>query len=115
MIDRTEGVMVSTLEDLLQLFEMLVNDTTAITGEFGPLSSEQRAELMALETLFPVEFRQNLIGGSDADAQDIDSNHDFYMSIAENYKIPFDYAALACQPKYVQLCTQLRGRLLDLS
>lgn len=115
MIDRTEGVMVSTVEDLLKLFEMLVNDTTVLTGDFGPLTSEQRAELMAIETLFPVEFRQDLLNGSDEDAIDVATNHDFYMNLAQNFKIPFEYAALACQPKYVRAVTKLRGRLLDLN
>ena len=114
MIDRSQGAMVTTLDDLKKLFEMLVTDTSALTGEFGPLTSEQKAEFMALETLYPVEFRQDLIDGSDKDALDIAKNHERYMSVANDFKIPFEYAVLACQPSYVRSVTQLRGRLLNL-
>lgn len=115
MIDRREDSMVSTTDDLLKLFELLVNDTSAVTGDFGPLTSEQKAEFMALETLYPVEYRQGfLTAGDDAKIEEI-GDHDFYMTAAKEFGIPFEYAILACQPSYVRTCTRLRGRLLDLN
>lgn len=109
MIDRTQGSMVSEISDLLKLFEMLVNDTTALTGDFAPLESEQRAELLALETLYPVEYRQHFL-----EEPEQDKAPEFYMSMAQEFRIPYEYAVLACQPTYVRACTRLRGRLLDL-
>jgi len=116
MIDRTQGSLVSDLDDLLKLFEMLVNDTTALTGDFGPLDSEQRAELMALETLYPVEYRQHFLERQDGDKGAIPEwGEEFYMEQAQQFRIPYEYAVLACQPSYVRACTRLRGRLLDLN
>ena len=108
MIDRTDADRVASLDNLRSLLELLSADTTAITGDFQPLNREQEAELMALETLFPVEFRQQYI------EQPVMGSDD-YLEIATKFRIPVEYARLACQPKYVKVITQLRGKLIDLN
>ncbi len=107
MIDRTDADRVSSVETLTTLLEQLSADTTAITGDFQPLDREQEAELLALETLFPVEYRQQYLEHPIADQDD-------YQRVAKQFSIPVEYAHLACQPNYVRTITQLRGRLLEL-
>lgn len=107
MIDRTEADRVATVDSLKYLLELLASDTTAITGEFPPLNREQEAELMALETLFPVEFRMVYLESPIEDQAE-------YARLAEQFKIPAEYAYMACQPNYLKLVVRLRGRLLDL-
>lgn len=108
MIDRTDADRVATLNTLTTLLEQLSADTTAITGDFAPLDREQEAELMALETLFPVEFRQDYLVNPISD-------QDEYMRVANQFKIPLEYAHMACQPNYIKVVTQIRGRLLNLN
>lgn len=108
MIDRTDADRVATLDTLKTLLEQLSADTTAITGGFAPLDREQEAELMALETLFPVEYRQNYLENPITDLAE-------YDLVAQKFKIPLEYARMACQPNYVKVVTQLRGRLLGLN
>lgn len=108
MIDRSEADRVATLESLQTLLELLAADTTALTGDFPPLDREQQAELLALETLFPVEFRLKYL-------DDPVKSKDEYLKISKNFRIPIEYAILACQPNYVKMCRQLRGRLLELT
>lgn len=108
MIDRTDTDRVASLDSLQTLLELLSADTSAITGEFAPLNREQEAELKALETLFPVEYRQAYISNPI-------KNPEEYSHLARAFRIPLEYARLACQPNYVKTVTQLRGRLLDLN
>jgi len=106
MIDRSDADRVATIDTLKTLLELLATDTTAVSGDFAPLSREHQAELLALETLFPVEFRQKYLDNpihEDAD----------YIKIATEFRIPVEYAKIACQPNYVRMCTQRRGRLLE--
>ena len=108
MIDRSDADRVATVETLQSLLELLAADTTALIGDFPPLDREQEAELMALETLFPVEFRQTYLENPITD-------NEVYENIAKQFRIPIEYAIVACQPNYVRTCTQLRGRLLAIT
>ena len=58
MIDNSQASRVVDIFSLQKLLELLAMDTTPVTENFLPFEHEKRAELMALETLFPVEFRQ---------------------------------------------------------
>ena len=107
MIDRSDADRTASIESLQTLLELLATDTTAITGEFPPFEREQEAEFLAVETLFPVEYRQPYI-------KTPPSTHEEYISLANKFRIPVRYVFFACQPSYVRNVTQLRGRLLDL-
>ncbi|WP_457648996.1 hypothetical protein [Profundibacter sp.] len=106
MIDRTMADRVATLDSLTMLLELLAADTTALTGNFAPLDREQEAELLALETLFPVEFRMDYLEQSPDEA--------IIKSLSEQFRIPMEYTRLACRPTYNQAVIRLRGRLEDL-
>lgn len=95
---------VATVASVKTLLELFSNDTTAISGDFEPLNREYEAELFALETLFPVEFRQDYLEEPPKPSE--------YMVLAERFRIPLDYARLGCQPNYVRSATTLRGGLL---
>lgn len=103
MIDRTDADRVTTLKSLTTLLELLAADTTALTGDFPPLNREQEAELLALETLFPVEFRTDYVEEA-ADEADV-------LKLSQKFRIPLVYARLACRPPYNQSILKLRGRL----
>jgi len=105
VIDRTKEDRVATIDSLRTLIELLSADTTAVTGEFAPFTREQEAEILALETLFPVEFRQDYL--DEAPGEEV------YKALANQFKVPLEYARLACQPVYVRTITQKRGRLVD--
>lgn len=106
MIDRKPEDRVSKTTNLTKLLELLAEDTTALTGKFAPLDSEQKAELFALETLFPMEFRLDYLESS-ADEKTV-------QEMAESFKIPAVYARIACRSTYNQMTLQLRGRLEDI-
>lgn len=107
MIDRSDADRVANMSSLQTLLELLAADTTALTGGFSPFEREQEAELLALETLFPVEFRQKYLENPVEDPGE-------YEEIADQFRIPLEYAVFACQPSYVKTVIQLRGRLLDI-
>lgn len=107
MIDRLDGQRVTSLDQLKELLFLLASDTTSLTGESPPLTSERLAELYALETLLPVEFR--LLHHERYTAGQISA-----LDIATMYRIPQNYVELAFQPLYLQLAQKLRGRLLTL-
>lgn len=107
MIDRTMADRVATLASLTALLELLAADTTALTGNFAPLNREQEAELLALETLFPMEFRLDYL--------ETPAPEEKVLSLSEKFRIPLVYARLACRPTYNQAVIGLRGRLEDLN
>lgn len=103
MIDRNMADRIATVETLTTLLELLAEDTTALTGDFAPLNREQEAELLALETLFPVEFRLDYLK--------IPANEEVIETLSKQFRIPIKYARLACRPTYNQAVIGLRGRL----
>lgn len=107
MIDQLESDRVSTLEDLKKLTELLVADTTNITGSFPPFEKEQSAELFALETLLPVEHRLALKAR-------IDDGILTYWQVADRFKVPEFYSRLAFQEGYLRATQALRGKLIEL-
>lgn len=107
MIDRNLADRIATLDSLTKLLDLLAADTTALTGNFAPLNREQEAELIALETLFPVEFRLEYL--------EKPASEDVIRGLSEKFRIPLVYARLACRPTYNQAVIGLRGRLEDLN
>lgn len=107
MIDRTQEDRVATVNSLTKLLELLAADTTALTGDFSPLNREQEAEFLALETLFPIEFRKEYLENP-ASASEV-------SELATKFKIPLVYARIACQPTYNRAALSLRGRLENLN
>ncbi|MFN3711818.1 MAG: hypothetical protein ACK4S8_14820 [Alishewanella aestuarii] len=107
MIDRLPHQRVATLKDLQHLMNLLAVNTTSITGTFPPYTNEQVAEIYALETLFPVEFR---LAHEDDYTQGTLSSHDLAMM----YRVPESYVQLAFSPVYFETVKLLRGRLFTL-
>lgn len=98
---------VTTLNQLKELLYLLANDTTPLTGASAQFSSEKIAELYALETLFPVEFRK-------CHQADYTSGALAASDLATMYRIPQAYVVLAFEPRYLRSMEQLRGELLHL-
>lgn len=107
MIDRLAGQRVTNLAQLKELLFLLATDTTSLTGESAALNSERLAELYALETLFPVEFRlKHLDAYQEGSITSLD--------LASMYRVPQNYVELALQPHYLGVTQSLRGKLLAL-
>lgn len=106
MIDRNVADRITTLSSLTKLLDLLAADTTALTGNFAPLNREQEAELIALETLFPVEFRLDYLEEPASEGK--------ILELSEAFRIPLVYTRLACRPTYNQAVIGLRGRLESL-
>ncbi len=105
MIDRTEDSRVASLGFLHRLMEALSEDTSAVLGVFKPLKSEEAAEILALETLAPVEYRLQLVDDYRSGA--ISANE-----VAEIFKIPEDFVDFSFQRHYLEAMSSLRKPLL---
>ncbi|WOI28723.1 hypothetical protein [Sulfitobacter dubius] len=107
MIDRLDAQRVTSLKQLKELLSLLAEDTTALTGEAAAFTSERVAELYALETLFPVEFRM-------VHLDDFLSGSLTASDIAGMYRIPEVYVHLAFEKRYLDTVTRLRGKLISI-
>lgn len=107
MIDKTMADRVASIDSLKTLLELLAADNTDLTGNLASLDREEEAELLALETLFPMEFRQDYFENP---ASQADINR-----LSMQFKIPAEYVKWACCPTYNQAIIQLRGCLQDLN
>lgn len=96
---------VTNMADLLKLAEYLVDDTVATLEPFKPHNTEQDAEILALETLFPLELR--LHHQADYTANKITDHQ-----LALRYRIPERYARLAMYPNYNRVIQGIRGEKL---
>ena len=105
MLDRTEAERVCSMEGLSRLVELLSQDTTTVSGPFAPFQTEQQAELLALETLIPVEYRLQM---KDDFATGKNSAHD----IAKMFRVPEAYIPFSMQPTYLNLIRAYRTPLL---
>lgn len=108
VLDEKQDSRVSNIEDLFKLAEYLVDDTIASHAPFKPLRTEHDAEILALETLFPLELRrhhqQAYSDGKITDHQ-----------LALRYRIPETYARLAMYPNYTAAIESMRaGKMLDI-
>ena len=107
MIDHQDRDRIASVDSLKKLTDLFVADTTGLTGDFPPFEKEQTAELLALETLFPVEHRHAL-------KLQVDNGEITHGQVAERFKIPEYYTQLAFQESYLRATTMLRGKLLDI-
>jgi len=107
MTDRLMTDRVATTDSLVTLLELIISDSTSVTGEYPPFDKEQQAEFMALETLFPVEYRE-------LHYRDIRNQGLSYMDIADRFKIPLIYAKMAYQEHYHEKAKALRGKLIEM-
>jgi hypothetical protein len=105
IIDTQPKNRVSNLPDLLKLAEYLVDDTVSALEPFSPHGTEQDAEILAVETLFPLELR--LHHQADYTANKITDHQ-----LALRYRIPERYARLAMYPNYNRVIQGIRGNKL---
>lgn len=57
ILDADAANRVTGMDNLMKLSELLVSEATATLESFAPHDTEQIAEILALETLFPLELR----------------------------------------------------------
>lgn len=105
MLDRTKDERTSTLIELGRLIELLGHDTTSVSGTFKPFETERAAEHMALETLFPVEYRLKLV-------DDYSSHKISAFDVANMFGIPEFYIPYSFQPSYMRSIVDYRKPLL---
>jgi hypothetical protein len=105
MLDRTEDERTSSVNELGRLIELLGHDTTSVSGTFKPYETERAAEHMALETLFPVEYRLKLV-------DDYRSGKISEDRIAAIFSIPKFYVPYSFQPTYLRSIADYRKPLL---
>jgi hypothetical protein len=105
IIDTNLKNRVTNMTDLLKLAEYLVDDTVSNLEPFSPHGTEQQAEILALETLFPLELR--LHHQADYTANKITDHQ-----LALRYRIPEYYARLAMYPNYTRIVQGIRGNKL---
>ena len=99
---------VTGMDALLKLSELLVSDASATLEAFAPHDSEQFAEILALETLFPLELRWHY---REAYGAGLITDH----QLALRYRIPEQYARVGMYSNYIQRIEGLRdGKLINL-
>lgn len=104
VIDGAENQRVSNLNDLAKLSEMLVSESfnTIVPEEFLPHTSENWAEILALEILFPMELRSHF--KSDYDAGTITD-----IVLAKRFMIPEAFIRTAMADGYYKAMYSLRA------
>jgi hypothetical protein len=105
ILDASPKTGVSNLNDLLKLAEYLVADTVSSHAPFDPHGTEQDAEILALETLFPFELRSHYL-------QDYADGKITDHQLALRYRIPQEYARMAMYPNYNNVIREIRGSKL---
>lgn len=105
MLDRTSDERTSSVSELGRLIELLGHYTSSISGTFKPYETERVAENMALETLFPVEYRLKLV-------EDYWSGEVTAYQIAKMFCIPEYYISYSFQPSYLKAIVSYRKPLL---
>lgn len=110
MIDTPKANRTRTTDDLVLLADHLTNSFLEVladeqddTDTFLPMDTEKNAEIMALETLFPIELRTH-----HCDAYDSGLVTDYQLAL--RYKIPQSYIQLAMSSAYFSAVS--RGRKL---
>ncbi len=108
ILDADADNRVTGMDTLLKLSELLVSEASATLEEFAPHDTEQIAEILALETLFPLELRgyykEDYNAGLITDHQ-----------LALRYRIPEEYARIGMYSNYIKGMENLRdGWLITL-
>ena len=109
IIDQDAANRIAQISDLLKLAEALVSDVMALVDDFAPHKTEGLAEILALETLFPLELRTH--HRADYDAGLISD-----YQLALRYRIPQEFARVGMYPNYMAGMEKIRaGTLIELS
>jgi len=108
ILDVSPSNRVTEIGGLMKLSELLVSGASRSLAEFKPHDTEQDAEVLALETLFPLELRKRHLeqysAGLITDYQ-----------LALRYRIPEDYARIGMYENYIGGIERLReGTLLEI-
>lgn len=105
VLDAEPGTRITSTADLLKLSEYLSDDLLAHIADeahgFPPFNSEELAEIMAIETLFPMELRRHL-------CDPLDEGKISPLQIALRYRIPQEYVHVGMGAAYFS--SALRGR-----
>ncbi|MER9683026.1 hypothetical protein NKJ23_27510 [Mesorhizobium sp. M0184] len=108
LIDDTAASRVVDMENLMKLGQMLVAPTYASLEDFPPHVSEHMAEIVAVETLFPIELRSHHKA-----AYDDGTVTDYQLAL--RYRIPEQYVRFAMLKGYYETIYSLRAsNLVDL-
>lgn len=108
LIDKPGDKRISNVPDLLKLSEYLVGGAVSSLEEFAPHATEQDAEILAIETLFPMELRRQHL-----DAYKAKKVTDHQLAL--RYRIPEFYARLAMYPTYYGIVENMRaGKFIDI-
>ncbi len=113
ILDAQPGSRITNTGDLLTLSEYLTDDLLSELADeadkFAPFETEKLAEIMAIETLIPIELRRHL-----ADA--LDGGLVTPHQIALRYRIPEEYVGISMSAGYFSAVIRGRdGKLVDLS
>jgi hypothetical protein len=101
MIDKEQAHRVTGVEQLMKLAEYLVSETTPTMERYEAYDTEFYAEILALETLFPLELRQYHRAAYEAG-----EISDYQLAL--RYRIPEDYARSAMYPDYFRQISKVR-------
>ena len=102
IIDAKPATRVTKFDDLLRLSEMLVSGASALVQRFEAYTTEHMAEVLALETLFPLELRLQY-----EELYHADKISD--RQLAERFRIPTDYARMGMYPSYLSHMRDIRS------
>ena len=101
ILDDDPAKRVTAIEDLQKLSEMLVSGATSHLEPFRPHETEQEAEILALETLFPLELRL-------AHKEQYDEGMITDHQLALRYRIPEEFARIGMYPHYLLRMVEFR-------
>lgn len=107
IIDGPTSNRTTSVADLMKLSELLVSGAGSMFQEFDPLYTEMLAEILALETLFPLELRNH-----HREAYSQGQITDYQLAL--RYRIPEEHARLAMYTNYIQSIEARRDDLIDI-
>lgn len=107
ILDDGDEARTSSISDLMKLSELLVSGAASRLAQFKPHSTEQDAEILALETLFPLELRLS-------HREEYDEGLITDYQLALRYRIPEEYARMGMYEHYLTMIQNLRGELVEI-
>lgn len=105
LLDQAPSNRVTGMAELMKLGQMLVSEAYASLENFPPFRTEEVAEILAMETLFPLELRSH-----HKEAYDLGQVSDYQLSL--RYRIPERYVRLAMLKGYYELMYRHRANSL---
>jgi hypothetical protein len=107
MIDNDQSTRITNSADLLKLVEYLVSGQVSAIEEFPAHASEDIAEILAIETLFPLELRK-------VHRSAYEKNEITDLQLALRYRLPEKFVRTAMYPSYYAQIEKLRKDTLVL-